>query len=348
MAKAERVKLYNYLENNFDLSYGVPLKKFTTWKTGGPAEALVVIKSKKDFVKLFSILSEETIPYLLLGGGSNMLIGDNGFKGLVIKNEFDGIKMLGYQNGESGKTTSEAVRGEKKIRMKTLDFKSLDYDDTTNEKIKVRVNSGANLHHTIFYTIEMGATGLQWFAGIPGTVGGATYQNIHGGTRNLDTHILEIEVLVNGKIERLKHKDLNFKYGYSNLMKSKLPIVSTTFLLNTHNKKLAKQTAVEWIKQKVVQPKNSGGCVFTNLSKYQAKKAGLPITSVAYLIDQVLDLRGCKNGGMQIAPTHANFIQNNGNGTAKEVQELISLIKQKAYQKTGLRLKEEVNYIGSF
>lgn len=348
MNRSQRFQFYKLLGKETNIEYNTPLAKFTTWKTGGPAEALIRLKSEKDFVQVFSLLEKEPIPYFILGGGSNLLIADLGFKGLVIKNEFSGIKVLGSKNKLDENNISKTVREQKTVNIKTLDFNSLDYNDSTKQKIILKVNSGENLHKTIFNSIDLGATGLQWFAGIPGTVGGATFQNIHGGTRNLDTYISEVEIFLNGRIKTLTHKDLNFKYGYSNLMESKFPIVSTTFELNTHNKNLAKQTAVNWIKQKVLQPKNSGGCVFTNLSKYQAKKANLPTTSVGYLIDQVLNLRGYKIGGVQIAPTHANFIQNNGGGNAQEVAELIKMVKSKAFLETGLKIKEEINYIGQF
>ncbi|HPN74609.1 MAG TPA: hypothetical protein PK386_04895, partial [Candidatus Marinimicrobia bacterium] len=114
------------------------------------------------------------------------------------------------------------------------------------------------------------------------------------------------------------------------------------------NVEQARIVAQEWKSRKSFQPRRSAGCIFKNLSPEAQKQFNLPTSSVGYLIDKVLNLKGLRIGGAVISPKHAAFIENDGTASAKDVYELIKIIKTKAKETLGLELETEVELLGKF
>lgn len=350
MDKKDRLSVYKKIEDSgFILEYNKSLLPFTTIKIGGEAEAFVRVTSKEEFIKIFKIISLEKIPYFLLGGGSNLLISDNGFNGVVVKDEYQKIEYLNEVSDSSVLVKTEAViKKETHWRKGLLKLDDIDYDESTKLKTLVNVSSGCVLQSVVNKTIENDLTGLQWFSGIPGTIGGAVYNNIHGGTKHFGDFIKEIEVLVDGEVKTVTPKELDMKYDYSLLHVHRYPVISVTLLLDHGNVKRAKESAVEWTRRKAIQPRNSFGSVFKNLDPKIAINANLENPSAGYLIDCILGMKGYKLGKVQVYENHANFIVNNGAGKAIDVYNIVKLIKEKAKKEVGVDLHEEFVYLGEF
>ena len=346
MNKASRIVNYKLLETGFKLEYNKPLSQYTTWKLGGSAEAFVVIKTSQDFVELFKVIDKVNLPFFILGGGSNILISDNGVKKLVVKNEVSDIQFndVVKVSGQEYKRV-EVLRSEDHWKAGFLSFSDLDYNDFSDIKTRVTISSGTILQQAINKTLEHKLSGLQWFSGIPGTIGGAIYNNIHGGSKHFAENVEWVDLIINGKVERLNVDELKFGYDYSILHEKRYPVLSVGLLLNHFDPDRAKATAIEWTKRKTTQPRNSCGSVFKNLTKEQADKAGLTNLSAGYLIDTVLQMKGYKHKGVQVYENHANFIINNGEGKAQDVFELVKLIKERAKNEAGIVLSEEFVYI---
>lgn len=269
------------------------LAPHTTVKIGGPADIFIHTKSseelKKILKKISNLSSTGVLQYAptIIGNGSNVLISDSGIRGICIKNDSDKIEIL------------------------------------PNNQIKV--DSGVQLSQLINFTLDHNLLGLEEFAYIPSTVGGAIAGDIHGD----DKHLFSQFVVSTEKINHL--------------------IISATLQLTTGNPTLAKEKVKNIIQKKTsIQPMNSLGCVFKNppesicLPLWQEKKGA------GWIIDQKLNLKGYSIGDAQISPLHANFIVNNGHATASDYLNLIKLIQTQAQEKLNLNLEPEIKLLGEF
>lgn len=303
----------------------VNLAKHTYFKLGGPADYFVEAKTKEELVEAVRYAIEQKLPYLVLGGGSNVLIGDQGFRGLVIKNRTSSVKIKGFAGGvEKGK----------------LDLK---------EAI-VEADSGVTANYLIRYTLDEGLAGLEDMLGLPGTVGGAVYNNSHHLDKLWGDHLVEVEVLdLEGKIKKYTQKECQFDYDYSVFHKTKETILSASFQLKRGDKAKLWEVATEAVKRRSsTQPLGlpSSGCMFKNISLADRMRLGVPTASAGYLIDKA-GLKGLSVGGAKVSDVHANFIVNDGTAKASDVNELVALVRIKVKEKFGVDLIEEVILIGT-
>ncbi len=323
------------------------LAKYSTLKIGGPADLFINITNIEDIAPAINFSRENNIPLFVLGGGSNTLIGDKGFRGLVIKNSCTGIELLDKvridfnQTGEAKKEESHWMPG-------FLDLKGIDISPTS-EGIRVNILSGTPLSYAISYCIEHGACGLEVFAGIPGTIGGAVWNNIHGAKWLIGQFLEEVEILTkSGERKILKREELGLNYYDTIFHSTGDYILSATFVLFLGDKQKAREVANKWIAQKTLQPKNSIGSIFRNITEEQKASCSLDNLSTGYIIDKVLNLKGYKIGGVQICETHANFIITHPGATARDYASLIEFVKETAKNKLGLDLIEEIVRVGEF
>jgi len=282
------------IEKNIDLA---PL---TTFKIGGPAKYFCQIETEKELIQVIKWAKKKKIPYFVIGGGSNLLISDKGFKGLVIK-----LLMEQCQLTANGLLLGSALR----------------------------------LGQMVKFSLKNNLTGLEWAAGIPGTVGGAVRGNAGAFGQEISDSLLKAIVLRGSKVIELKNKEIKFTYRQSIFKKNKDIILNVVLILKK-GKKQGNEKAVQDILQhrKKSQPfQSSAGCVFKNP---KLKSAGL-------LIDQC-GLKGRQIGGAKISEKHANFIVNTGQAKAKDVKALINLIKKQVKNKFNIELKEEIQYLGEF
>ncbi len=324
----------------------IPLYKYSTIKIGGNAKYFVEVKTVDQATKAFKIALNENIPVFVLGGGSNVLISDTGFNGIVIKNSIAGIEYIGQE-----KINFREQHARKEETTWSANLLSLDDISFTPSEpaILAKVMSGTSLPYTLTNTIEHNATGLQIFAGVPGTIGGAIWNNIHGAKWLIGQFIRDVTFIdEKGALQTKTPEQLHFKYNSTDFRTSKAFIVSAIFTLFEGGKDQAREVANEWISRKKIQPKNSLGCTFNNLTDVEKSSAGLENLSAAYVIDKILGLKGFKIGGVQVSESHANFIAVEKNARADDYIALVEKIKKECFEKTGIELKEEIVRVGEF
>lgn len=316
------------LKTNFGdrLKEQEPLAKHVHIRIGGPADFYVEAKSSDEIAQAVEAALADGLPFVLLGGGSNTLPRDEGFRGLVIQAANRGWKIDGDRAvAEAGVPSGFLARK----------------------------------------TAEAGLTGLEWAVSLPGTIGGAVRGNAGCFGGEVKDTLVETEILrvVEGKAERLtlSREDCAFGYRDSRFKHESDLILSATFALTPASKEscLAKIEAV-LAQRKEEQPseKPSAGCMFKNFEyKDEADIAKLksrldvPAPFLAakripagWLIEQA-DLKGKKIGRAQVSEKHGNFLVNLGGATASEVVQLVSLLKMKIRDDYGVQLEEEVQLL---
>jgi len=278
----------------------INLAPLTTFKIGGPAKYFCQVKKEEDLIQAIKWAKKKKIPYFVIGGGSNLLISDKGFTGLVIK-----LSMKQCQLVED----------------------------------KLLLGSALKLSQMVMFLAKNNLTGLEWAAGIPGTVGGAVRGNAGAFGKEIADCLLKARVLRRNKIIELKNKEIKFTYRQSIFKKNKDIILNVVLGLKKgkeqENQKIIKDILQRRKKSHPYQP--SAGCVFKNP---KSRGAGL-------LIDQC-GLKGKQIGGAKISEKHANFIVNTGGAKARDVKNLIELIKKQVKDKFNIELKEEIQYLGEF
>ncbi len=328
---------------SFQPKFNEPLAKYTTWQIGGPAEVLVTVKSSQDLEQVVLACQEFAAPYTILGGGSNVLIADRGLSGVVIINQSTRIEILSSQEF---KEIPKIPTVHRTFGNQYYTFADLDYVDT-GHLVLVKFDSGVSLPYAIGWLHKQGITGLQWFAGIPGTIGGALFNNIHGGSRHFSDNFHSAVVLTAGARQVVDFDYFNFGYDQSVLRsRPDLVILEVILQLPRGDVQKAKQIYQEWNKRKQIQPKHTCGCVFKNISPEDQQRLDLPTPSTGYIIDQILGWKGKTCGRLQISHWHAAFMENLGGATAEEALQLIQEVQQAVKTKLGLHLELEINLLG--
>ena len=290
------------------------LAPFTTFKIGGPADLLYRALTPDELASAVLAARELEIPFFLLGLGANILIGDRGFRGLVIKNEVEHVEFL---------------------------------DDN-----RVRAGSGAKVYHDLIQTtVSHGLGGLHHFVGIPSTVGGAVWQNLHflspAPERERTVFIEEVvegaTVLTEeGEVREVDHAYFNFGYDYSILHDRKDVVLDVTFRLEPMERSVMRDVIRENLLWRDDRHPDlwlypSAGSVFQKIADVGAGR----------LIDQC-GLKGHVLGNAQIFPKHANIMVNLGGATADDVRQLIDLAQTTVKRELGYELKTEIGMIGEF
>ncbi len=301
-----------------------PLAPFTTFKIGGTAKYFAAANSVEELKQLIEAAQKENLPVFILGGGSNILISDKGFDGLVIK-----IKMA-------------------KIEV---------------ENNLLKVEAGALLSQAVKTALANNLAGLEWATDIPGTIGGAIHGNAGAYGQAISDNLELISVWRNGKIENLKKEECGFDYRQSifNQEGNRDIIISAVLRLAPGEAKEAAAKTKEIIaeRRQRIASGFSAGSVFKNIklsaeemAEFKNKFSTLPEKFVDYqkipagwLIEQC-GLKGKSVGGAKVSEKHAGMIINFNHATAEDVIMLISIIKQKVRTQFGLQLMEEIECVG--
>lgn len=305
----------------------VPLAPYSTFQIGGPARYFFVAKTSDDIVRAARAAHECGIDIFLLAGGSNLIVADTGFDGLVIKAENTVIEERG-----------EAV---------------------------VYAEGGAVWQSLIAFTREHGLTGMEWGAGIPGTVGGAIRGNAGAFGESIHQVVREVEVLNVDTAQRTSYTNAQCAFEYRESIFKKNPhliILSGIFELSLGDPAtIAKQMDENLAYRQKTQPLHpSAGCTFKNLivdekilagiqkadPKHGEEKIRSGKIGAGWFIDRA-GLKGYQIGGVKVSDEHANFIVKvSPDARADHVIQLISYIKQQVRDKYGVQLHEEVQYVG--
>jgi len=274
-----------------------PLRDHTTFKIGGPARFFVEPKDIRDLRLLLYFKKRYKLPIFILGAGSNILAGDKGVKGVV-------------------------------LHLGSLYFKRVFFRNNF-----IEAGSAVLLSRAIRLSGERGLSGLEYLAGIPGSIAGALAMNAAVADKAIADLVENVTVMdYNGKVKVLHKKDLRFGYRKSNL--TKYLILSVCLKLARKNKRRIQEEAMRrlrrrWLTQDLSLP--SAGCVFRNPKHDSAGR----------LID-LCGLKGKVAGGAAISLKHANFIVNAGRARAKDVLRLMDLAKKEVRKKFGIILEPEI------
>jgi len=309
-----------------------PLAKYTTFKIGGPADLFYKATTTAELVKAIILAKKYSIPFFLLGGGTNLLVADSGFRGLVIKNETSGIRLVG-------------MKGKQMVG----------YDSQTVKTVFIEADCGVGLNRLVRFTLDQGLAGLEDFLGQPGSVGGAVYMNAHNMRlgKFVGDAVYSAKILKDsGEVAEVAASYFQFGYDKSMLSKTGEIVLSAVFRLTTGDKNRLWEKASETLKyRESTQPKGiySSGCAFRNISKSEAVRLATPdyTCSTGYLLDKA-GLKNYSVGKARFSMEHANIIVHSGGASASDVLELISTAKQRVKKKFGINLTEEIILVGDF
>lgn len=223
----------------------------------------------------------------------------------------------------------------------------MDYDESDRPRVLVTIESGADLLFVANRLMNEGITGFQWYAGIPGSVGGAVYNNIHGGSHFINETLVSVRVLGSDGIERqIFPQEGTFDYDKSRFHGTDEVILEATFRLFRGDVERARSVFSEWARRKALQPRNSPGCAFANISRETMERHAYPTTSVGYLVEHVLKMGDFRIGNAAISSAHRNFVVNLGGATAKDYLAVLEEIAKRARNELGIRLIPEIFFLG--
>jgi UDP-N-acetylmuramate dehydrogenase len=297
------------------LRAGVVLAPYTTFRIGGPADVFLTVRTADELSDAVTEARRAGVPYFLLGLGANILVADAGFRGLVIHNQAQGIAL----DEASGRLTAE---------------------------------SGAIVYPTLIEcAVSRGFSGLEHYAGIPSTVGGALWQNLHflSPPPARERTMFIAEVLREAEIlsEETERKTVDvgyFRYGYDySILHDREDIVLTaTFQLapaDPYRLREIIEANLAWRKERhpPLDTEPSAGSIFKKIDGIGAGR----------LIDEC-GLKGVRFGGIEITRRHANIMINRGGGTAEDVRRLITHVQETVARETGYRLEPEIKFVGAF
>lgn len=334
-----------------------PMHKHTSFKVGGNADIFVKVKNLKQLKYTIQVAKDNGLNITIMGNGSNLLVRDNGIRGIVIKIELENIEI----KQDDTKNINNGVDQTNDTRGSTYENKDLEEDNN----VSMVVGAGVKLAMLSQVLLQEGITGFEFASGIPGTIGGAVRMNAGAyGSEMKDivvkTWCLDIEKLegdINQKenqedsdsiintLENLKQNDIlvldneeqEFKYRNSIFSRKKYVILQTELKLKYGNKEEIQNKMNELRQQRLdkqpVLP--SAGSTFKRGEDFITAK----------LIDEC-GLKGYKIGGAKVSEKHAGFVVNDGDATAKDIIDLIEYIKRTVYEKTGKKIELEVEIIG--
>ena len=334
--------LYKDLRQFGNVKTDVPMSKYTTFKIGGNAKYVLMINDTDRLVAALTYLDGVDVPYFILGGGSNMLVRDEGFDGVVLQ----------IKNRKS---------------------------EIINDRVVA--DAGCNTVEIAQLSMSGGLAGFEWGVGVPGTIGGAVRGNAGAMGKEMQDDIYSVDVYSNGEVVTYTNKQCQFGYRHSRFKEHNEIILRVRLGLKPYEDKdeqvASKKKMLDFLKYRnETQPKGfaSTGCIFKNAdvanqkSKIRNQKSlgeknhdlliehfgeedekvlqflNVGKISAGWLVEQA-GMKGAKVGGAEVSAVHGNFIINNGSATASDVLTLIEEIKQKVYTSSGILLEEEIQIL---
>ncbi len=300
-----------------------PIGDETTFKIGGRADFFVSVHSRHQLEDAVIQANDMNVPITVLGGGSNVLVSSDGVEGLVVKIRSGEIELLSDRDG------------------------------------LVKVGAGVALPRLAGFALKNSLAGLEWGAGVPGSMGGAIYGNAGAFGDSVADLVEEVEVLEGDKKRVLSIDEIDFSYRNSTFKKKSLIILSASLRFRKGDRESIKKKV-----DKYIDYRNSNhpmdmpcaGSIFKNpkakikapdlieryplLSDFNSKG----VQSAGYLVESV-GLKGYSIGGASFSQKHANFIVNKKGATSDDVTNLIRKAKEEVFEEFGVGLEEEVRFI---
>lgn len=284
-----------------EIKKDVKLAGYTTFGIGGPADYFVTAANQMKLKEALLWAKTNKVKVYILGGGSNILVSDKGVRGLVIKIDFQNLQI---------------------------------------ENEQVIVDAGFSASKLVEVTANHGLAGLEYFAGLPGTVGGAIYKNSHWRGRNFSDKLEWVDSLDHDlQLKRLTKDRMSFSYDWSSFQGTSTIILRAGFRLEKAEKtKLQAVIDSVLVRREQNQPKGkSAGCIFKNPGK---ASAGRLLESAG--------LKGSCIGKITISDLHANYFLNAADGSARDVWNLIKKAKLEVKNKFNLDIEPEIFFWGDF
>lgn len=286
------------------LLFHEPMNRHTTFRVGGEAECMAVVETKEELSQLISYLGRIEQEYFVLGNGSNLLVGDKGYRGIIVK--------LGPRLSAVGV-----------------------------EKNHIAAGAGALLSKVAAAARDAGLSGLEFAAGIPGSIGGAIVMNAgaYGGEMKQVVQMVRV-IDKEGEILTLDNDTMEFGYRTSIIRDRPFIVLGVVLKLTPGNKEEIGARMEELMKQrKSKQPLEypSAGSTFKRPEGYYAGKL-------------IMDagLRGYRIGGAQVSEKHCGFVINRGGASAADIREVIEEVQERVKDRFHVRVEPEVIFLGDF
>lgn len=287
------------------IRFDCSMDQFTTLRVGGKVEAICFPNELKILKQIVTYLREENIPYLIVGNGSNILVRDSGYGGVVI------ILKENLAAIERSRTRDDIVLA----------------------------GGGLTIAKLMSFCSRHGLSGLEFLAGIPGTVGGAVAMNAGAFGKDIGSLVQEIQILTGqGDLTIRDSSELEFSYRNLSLQKGAV-IIRVRLGLNRDPSDLITDRMSDYLKRRrESQPYEHPSCgsVFKN-----------PPNDYAGRLIEEAGLKGRRIRGALISPKHANFIVNTGGARAEDILALMDLAREKVKKDTGIELEPEIKILGS-
>jgi len=278
-----------------------PMAKHTTLRVGGPADLYVEPVFEEDLTGILKVCHAHGLPFLVVGRGSNLLVRDGGYRGLIL--------CLAH-----------------------LNFSRIEIDGE-----RLRCGAGAKLKNVAVEARRNGLGGLEFLEGIPGSVGGALRMNAGAmGSQTFDV-VESVRLMdLDGHVHELAPREMAVAYRSCDTLKNHIALGAVFKCLSAPRGEIEARMKAFSEKRWASQPAApSAGCMFKNPDRIPAGK----------LVDE-LGLKGARVGGARVSAEHGNFIVNDGTATARDVLELVDMVKAKAKSERGIVLQTEVEIIG--
>ncbi len=306
---------------NIRITENILFSSLTTLRIGGPIKYFAPATTEEELFHLIEMAKGKSLHYLIIGGGSNLLVSGDGFDGLVIQNLIQSI--------------------EKK-------------DDV------LEVGAGTDLQALVWYANKSGISGFEKLAGIPGSVGGAVYGNAGAYGQAISDNVLWIEVgePKDGTTKKLKSEECGFGYRKSKFKETKDLILRMGFSITPGDSKELLKTSQEIVKMRMQKYPPGIACPGSFFKNVEVDKLDKGILSripkdkimfgkipAGWLLEEV-GAKGARKNGVEIAPWHGNLFVNQGGGRAEDFLYLAKEYRQKVKERFGIELEPEVQLVG--
>ncbi len=296
------------------------LSEYTRFGIGGPADLFATTTDASSFIEALKIARGSGLETVVIGGGTNLIVSDDGFRGVVLRLANDRI----YADGET-----------------------------------VHVDSGVPLQTLVDFTVDAGLKGMETMTGIPGSTGAAVYGNAGAYGHSIMERVSRVEFFDGSGLREFDNAECEFHYRESIFKRHKEWIVITTELTMERGDAgvlREKADGIRAIRDKKYPPAmKCAGSIFKNfllaelpqhvVSEIPAKVIIEGKVPSAWFLEQV-DAKGMRAGDICVADYHANLIYNDGRGTARDLVSIIQELKHRVERRWGIPLQEEVQYVG--
>lgn len=285
-----------------NIRLGESMAEHTTFRIGGPADCFIQIENKEQLIQIQRYLGQVETPYFILGNGSNLLVSDKGYQGVIL---------------QIGREMSK-----------------IEVSDTV-----ITAEAGASLAQVAKAALEHGLTGLEFAAGIPGTVGGGVVMNAGAYDGSLSQVVMQVNVVsADGECMELENQSMEFGYRTSTIRNSRFTVTEVVMQLEKGDREQIRSRMDELaLKRREKQPLEypSAGSTFKRPQGYFAGKL-------------IMDagLRGFRLGGAKVSDKHCGFIVNMGNATAEDVRDVIFEVQERVKDRFHVNLEPEVLFLG--